>query len=174
MASFKDHLKAEIFAETFSKIFFSGPAGRTVAVFFSVFYALLSTAFGAVRLCIKIVFVFLSAFVSAYRNSRFRIRRVAFRNLKRSVRKFGDRMETRRGNGWTAYEISGIGLRTGEFRIALAHHSKTDATRFFRSGRDGQSEMGVDDVRRLLEEGAPFAKLEDFPLVYRNLRTHVL
>lgn len=174
MASFKDHLKAEIFAETFSKIFFSGPAGRTVAIVFSLLYMILSITFTIVSCCLALIFKMLGAVVSAYRSSLFRTRRKAVRDLKRSVRRFGDRMEIRKGNGWTAYEISGIGLRSGDFRIALAHHPETGATRFFRSGTGGQIEIEQERIRGFLRENVAFAEVEDFPILYQNFRTHVL
>ena len=174
MTRFQDYLKAEIFAETFSKIFFSGSSGRSVALVFAITYAFFSTVFAIVSFFLRIVFAILGSAVSAYLNSRFRSRRKALAKLKRTVREFGDRMEIRKGNGWTAYEIAGIGLRTGDFRIALAHHPKTGAVRIFRSLPEGQNEFSQDEIRPLLDNGAAHARFEDFPPIYRNLRTHVL
>lgn len=174
MTRFQDYLKAEIFAETFSKIFFSGSAGRTVAIVFAVAYAVFSTAFGILSFFVGIVFKTISAGYGAYRKSRFHVRRKTYRDLKRSVREFGDRMEIRKGNGWTVYEIAGNGLRTGSFRIALAHHRTTGAVRFFRSSSERQEELENAEIRTLLTDGAVYARLEDFPVVYRNLKTHVL
>lgn len=174
MTRFQDYLKAEIFAETFSKIFFSGSSGRSVAVVFAITYAFFSTVFMIFSFLLGIVFRVLGTIVSTYLNSRFRIRRKAVGNLKRSVRKLGDRMEIRKGNGWNAYEIFGTGLRTGDFRIALVHHPKTGAVRFFKRTSDVQEELDQNDVLRFLGGGATYVRIEDFPLVYRNLRTHVL
>lgn len=174
MTRFQDYLKAEIFAETFSKIFFSGPAGRVVAIVFAITYAFFSITFGIAFLLLRIAFAILKTAVSAYLNSSFRIRRKTFRSLKRRVRKFGDRMEIRKGNGWTAFEISGNGLRYGEFAIAFAHHGKTGAVRIFRSAPNGQLELETDDIRRLLQRENGYPRLEDFPEAYSNLRTHVL
>lgn len=174
MTRFQDYLKAEIFAETFSKIFFSGPAGRAVAVVFAITYALFSITFGVVFLSFRIAFAILKAAASAYLNSSFRIRRKTLRSLKRSVRKFGDRMEIRKGNGWTAFEISGNGLRNGGFSVALAHHPKTGAVRVFRSTPNGQLEFEIGEILRILQRGNRFPHFEDFPEFYSNLRTHVL
>lgn len=174
MASFKDHLKAEIFAETFSKIFFSGPAGRFVAIFFTIAYLFFGTVFTIASFVFKSVSKTLVAAASAYSNSKFGRRRKTARELKRAVRKFGDRLETHKGGDWVAYEISGTGFRFGEFSIALAHHSKTDAVRAFRSTDAGQSEIPAGEILGYCGHAYGFAKAEDFPTVYRNLRNHFL
>lgn len=174
MTRFQDYLKAEIFAETFSKIFFSGSAGRAVAVVFAITYGFLSITFGIVFLALKIVFAISKAAVSAYSNSTFRIRGKAFRNLKRSVRKFGDALNVRKGGGWIAFEITGNGLRDGRFSVALAYHRKTGAVRIFRSTRNGQIEFGTDEILRILRRERGFPRPEDFPEFYSNLRIHVL
>ncbi|MFZ3233200.1 MAG: hypothetical protein WA194_06895 [Patescibacteria group bacterium] len=174
MTRFQDYLKAEIFAETFSKIFFSGPAGRAVAVVFAITYGFFSITFGAAYLLFRIFSAVVKTVVSAYLNSSFHIRGKILRDLKSSVRKFGDRMEIRKGDGWTALEISGNGLRDGGFSIALAYHRKTDAVRIFRSMPGGQLELGTDEILRILQRENGFPHPEDFPTVYSNLRTHVL
>lgn len=174
MTRFQDYLKAEIFAETFSKIFFSGPAGRAVAVVFAITYGFFSIMFGIAYLLFRIVSVIVKTVISAYLKSSFRIRGKILRDLKRSVRKFGDRMEIRKGNGWTALEISGNGLRNGGFSVALAYHSKTGAIRIFRSAPDGQFELGTDEILRILRRENGFPRPEDFSEFYSNLRIHVL
>lgn len=174
MASFKDHLKAEIFAETFSKIFFSGTAGRAVAVVFAIFYAAFVTVFSIVFFVFKSVFKTASAIASAYSNSRFGRRRKTERELKRAVRKFGDRLEIREGREWVAYEISGTGFRFGEFRIALAHHSKLGAVRIFRNTENGQDEIAPAEILGYCGRDRGFPRMEDFPAMYENFRNHVL
>lgn len=174
MAGFKDHLKAEIFAQTFSRIFFSGPAGRIVAIVFTIFYVLFAATLAVMALVLKSVFKTFSAIVSAYRNSQFRRRTRAVRELKLAVRKFGDRFETRKGQEWVAYEISGTGFRSGEFSLAFAHHPKSGAVRIFRSTAFGQSEFAAHEILGYCARENGFPRMEDFSTVYRNLRNHFL
>lgn len=174
MANFKDHLKAEIFSDTFSRIFFSGPAGRAVAIVFALTYAFFSFAFAVVRTSFRVVLAILAWAVSAYSESTFRKRKKTLGELRRSARKFGDFLRVRKGSEWTAYEISGAGFRSGDFTLALAHHSKTGAVRIFRNSPDGTREFDQEDMRHLPSRSPGCPTIEDFPAVYRHLRTHVL
>lgn len=174
MASFKDHLKAEIFAETFSKIFLSGPAGRLVAIVFTICYVAFVTVLSIVFFVFKSVFKTFSAIASAYSNSRFGRRRKTVRELKRVVRKFGDRLEIREGPEWLAYEISGTGFRFGEFKIALAHHSKLGSVRAFKNTGSDQSEIAPAEILGYCGRNRDFPRMEDFPTLYENLRNHFL
>lgn len=174
MASFKDHLKAEIFAETFSKIFFSGTAGRIVAIVFAIFYALFAAAFAVIAFVLKSVFKTFLAIASVYRNSQFRRRTRAVRELKLAVRKFGDQFETRKGREWVAYEISGTGFRSGEFSLAFAYRKKSGAVRIFKSAPSGQIEFTAPEILGYCDRDHGFARIEDFSTVYQNLRNHFL
>lgn len=174
MANFKDHLKAEIFSETFSRIFFSGTAGRIVAVVFAITYALVSLVAAIVRTLFGILSAILAKMVSTYLGSQFRKRRKALRELKRKAKKFGDSLAIRRGSQWTAYEISGTGFRRGDFSLALAFHPKTGATRFFLIDNEGQRELDHAEIRPYFTSRSGFPTLENFATVYANLRTHVL
>lgn len=174
MASFKDHLKAEIFAETFSKIFFSGTAGRVVAIVFAILYGTFVTMFSIASFLFKSVFKTVSAVASAYSNSKFGRRMRTERELRRTARKFGDRLEIRKGREWMAYEISGTGFRSGEFSIALAHHLKFGVVRTFKNTGADQSEIASSEALGYCGRELGFLKMEDFPILYENLRNHFL
>ncbi|MDQ1344125.1 MAG: hypothetical protein QG650_845, partial [Patescibacteria group bacterium] len=94
MSQFRDHLKAEIFSETFSKIFFSGPAGRGVAIMFVLVYGSLKM----VVLTAIAAFSFLGwtfgRVLTTYRSTERATAKRAFRELKISALRFGDAYES--------------------------------------------------------------------------------
>lgn len=175
MSRFRDHFRAEIFAETFSKIFFSGPAGRAVALFFALFYG----AFKFIALvtvgAFSLAFWFFRTVFGAYRESGYAVRKRAFGELKKDSSRFGDGFERYERDGWLSVSISGTGLRHGPFSLRFDLHPSSGAVRILHSDAHGNTgEFGAEEIARLAGRHADFPSVTDFPGFYRNFRTHFL
>lgn len=174
MVRFKDYLKAEIFAETFSKIFFSGPAGRAVAIVFAISYFCLSAAVTILSAVFGILWWTLRKILESYLGSGFRIRQKTYAELRKTARKFGDRIERSDSEGWQTATLAGNGLRTGPFILELFHHPQTGSLRAFRTIGNARVEFDFEEMLRYSGKDFGFPKISDVPEFYRNVRTYLL
>lgn len=180
MSRFSDHFSATVLAETFMKIFFSGPMGRMAAVVFLSFYLALKALFFALRVVWIVVSWTFGTFFRTFAKTfgpDFVTRRAVSWKLRESARKFGDAVEfsgTLPG-GWRSATVSGEGFRTGPFRLGFFWHPATGAVRFRHAyaGRDWQ-DLPPESVLAVLSRPYPFPVLRDVPLFYENARTHFL
>lgn len=175
MSRFRDHFRAEIFAETFSKIFFSGPAGRMVALFFALFYGAFKF-FALVTMGVfSLAFWFFRRVFGAYRESGYAVRNRTFGELKRVSSRFGDAFERSERDGWHSVTISGTGARHGPFSLRFDLHTPSGAVRVRHAdGLGNTEEFGAEEISRLAGRHADFPNVSDFPDFYRNFRTHFL
>lgn len=175
MSRFQDHFKAEIFAETFSKLFFSGPWGRSVAFFFVLAYGALKIVLLPLRLAIVLLFASIRFGYACWHESRSRKQKRVFDELRRNAKAFGDEFRNVSERKWRVARISGNGRRIGRFRLELSVRADTEEIRVvFESGTDAEREISTREILSVLNRETPFPDARDFPDFYRNARRHFL
>jgi len=175
MSRFQDHFKAEILAETFSKIFFSGSAGRGIAIAFVLTYGFLKLT---LLLAIGILGIAVGTVRTAlrkYHGSGYAVRRRAFREMEKRALRFGDAFVSSRRNGWHSVSISGTGARDGPFELRFENHVRSGAVRIFHASPGTVPvEFEFAEILRFSGGVADFPSVAGFPDFYRIVRTHFL
>lgn len=184
MSRFSDHFEATVLAETFSKIFFSGPMGRIVAITFLLFYL----AYHAISITFQILWMFMAwsfrlvfqgiakAFGIAL-GSDFLTKRTVLWKIRRLAGRYGDRVHlTNAPNGdWRTVSISGDGFRTGPFRLGFLWHARHGIVRFRHSTEEGEwNDLPTENVLAVLSRSHPLPSIRDIPQFYENARRHYL
>lgn len=172
MSRFSDHFKAEIFSDAFTRIFFAGPAGRTVAGTFVFGYPILK---GIWFLFTLVASLFFNAGAFGWKKAGGR-RKLALWNAGRKLRneasKFGDRIAERSTAEWKTWSIAGDGYRFGPFELELKVHAFTGAVIAKATFENDVFEIDAEDFLRIAGTASNVPKFQDLAEFYKNLRTH--